>query len=1228
MTERLSNDNKTPKLSDAKRLLLEKRMKREASPSNRKAVNTIGSKPTNAPDLATAGQTQIWLQNQTAPESPSNNIVSSFIVKGELNFELLEKSVNQVIERHKILKSSYVLKPEGLTRIQADNLHIKLSNITVTDTNEAAAQLAQTPFDIEKGPLIKMKAFNSRLGENLLVLVVHHIIFDLRSLQQFWSETSTFYREAIRRSTSNVTNFPIQYIDYAFHQRKECSEGKYDEQRSYWLKQLKNPPQAIKLPTDFPHPPSIGYSGNIQQRVIPAIQSDKIRKFAAENNATLAMALQFTFFVLLHRYSREDDILLATPISNREHKETTNLIGYFLNPLLIRLDFSKVDSVKAAFSLFKQTFLSALDHQSFPVSELTESLNYERVSGRHPLAQTMFVYQNSNEETINLNLEGCVCEPIFTDTRSSKFDLTLFASDTSPEIELKFEYRNDLFKEDTIKRAFGHFNNILDAIVDQPETLPGNIQFLNKNERGSRIAAGIGRKTNKILPTHFLDNLRTHALNTPNRTALIDSIKQYTYEEIEFISNRIAAALQNQGAEVNTVIGLYLEKSSEAVLAILGIIKSGAAYLPIDPNYPSKRCEYLIENSGTRLIICYKSFVPKIDSVKCSLLFIEDLLNSSEELKLQSAPNFDDSRLAYIIYTSGSTGSPKGVKISHKNLNSSIYSRLSYYPKSPKRFLLTPSLSFDSSIAGIFWTLSTGGELIIPSEEQARDSQKLARLIDSQAISTWLCVPTLYSQALKHLESQTLETVIVAGEICPTALVTDHFERLPKSALYNEYGPTEASVWATVHKCKASDTQLPSIPIGKPIPTATLRVLDANGLDVPIGHEGELFIGGAGVTLGYVGETSLNQGAFIIIDETRYYRTGDQVKWNESGSLLFIGRSDTQVKLRGYRIETGEVEATFNTHPTIEQTVVVIGNDYDALPDWNSIIKAVPENALKSALEKIKTESSIPKSKSNRNVANSEFTIEYHQHESNFLSTPRKTQRDWLINQALAEVSDDLKHLDNISSSFVKGYGKETDERIDDVESSRITKDEIMESWQYPIMEAMAKYATESHGDVLEIGFGRGVSAEYIQEQSVKSHTIIEMDDAIIEKYFEPWRKNHDQKDIRIHEGRWQDAIENLDTFDSIFFHTYPMNEEEFVEYILNSVTFAAHAFPSMAKHLKKGGVFTYFTAEIDSISRRHQRKLLEHFSEISFRIIDLEIPENTKDAWWSKTIAVIKAVK
>ncbi|MGJ8639256.1 MAG: amino acid adenylation domain-containing protein [Opitutaceae bacterium] len=1228
MSKKPAVDNDVHALSDAKRALLEKRLRRQLSHPSAKVPVGFVKKPADEPDLATAAQTQIWLQHQADPGAALNNIVSSFVVEGELDVELLERSLNRVAERHEILKSSYAMKPGGLTRIYNADLHLKVAHTRVLDAREPVAWNSRVPFDVETGPLIWMEVFTARSGETLLVLVVHHIIFDLSSLKQFWSEISSFYREGKTGIKSDVSELEFQYADFAFSQRVSLTQGKLDDQRTYWLEQLKNPPPPIDLPTDFSYPPVVGHSGKLACGTIAGGLSENVRRFAADNDATLAMVLHFAYFVFLHRYSDERDILVATPVSNRDDSATTHSIGYFLNPVLIRFDFSECDSIQSAFARFKNNFLAALEYKNFPVSEVVESLGYERVAGRQPLAQTMFVFQDEQEGSIAPDLEGCVCKSFFVDTLSAKFDLTLFAIDKVSEIELLFEYRSDLFEEASITRAFGHYNTILESLVSGADVPASEIDFLGKDERASRISDGIGNIVMEDGIPSFFDKFATQVSVTNAAPAISDPDSSYTYGEVDSSSVRIAIALQDLGVNVGDVVGLYMERSASAILALLGILKSNAGYLPIDPNYPSKRCEYLIEDAGVRTIICSKGFAPDIDSASCQILFVEDLLNAKVDLSKGIESSADSHRRAYIIYTSGSSGDPKGVEVSYSNLNSSIHSREVYYSKAPERFLLTPSLSFDSSVAGIFWTLSTGGELILPSEEQLRDPQELSRLIHARSVTTWLCVPTLYAQVLSQLDSNTLETVIVAGEVCPTSLVVDHFKRLPDCALYNEYGPTEASVWATVYKCEVGDGVCSTIPIGRPIPSATLRVLDLHGRDVPIGHTGELYIGGQGVAIGYADREALTREAFVEVDGERCYRTGDLVKWSRSGNLLFVGRRDSQVKLRGYRIETGEIEAALCSHEDVEQAVVVVGDDRDSLPDWSSVVQEMPEDVLIQALDAMDTDLAVPKPKADRSVVGNGFRVEFHQDDSKFMPTPRIRQRDWLINQALAEVRDDLEHLDELSTTFVAGYEQEMDERIDDAQGARIAKDEIMEDWQNPIMRAMAKYATEAHGDVLEIGFGHGVSAEYIQEQGVKSHTIIEMDDAIIEKYYEPWRKSHDEQNIRIVRGRWQDAIEGLGTFDSIFFHTYPMNEEEFVEYILKSVTFAAHSFPSMARHLKEGGVFTYFTGEIDSMSRRHQRKLLEHFSEITFKVIDLETPEDTKDAWWSKTIAVVKVVK
>jgi guanidinoacetate N-methyltransferase len=491
--------------------------------------------------------------------------------------------------------------------------------------------------------------------------------------------------------------------------------------------------------------------------------------------------------------------------------------------------------------------------------------------------------------------------------------------------------------------------------------------------------------------------------------------------------------------------------------------------------------------------------------------------------------------------------------------------------------------------------------------------------------------------------------VIVAGEPCPPSLVALHHERLPGAALVNEYGPTEVAVWATAHTCGRSDAHAASVPIGRPIANSAAYVLDRNLQPLSVGIAGELFLGGGGVAEGYHGRDALTRERFItvalpIVGAARVYRTGDLARWRPDGTLEFLGRGDDQIKVRGFRIEPAEIESVLERHPDVRRAVVVAaaGRPRDAAGSKDDALMRMAAEAPPPVLDRLLTEieglspEAVTRAlegpgeggrRVERVVDRGRFRLELHTATPTFVAAPRDAQRTWVLARAMEEFADDLEHLDEGARRLVRGFDHRLDRDLQDIEHAELGEQQIMEDWQTPLMEAMARHVTESHGSVLEIGFGRGVSAELIQRFGVRTHTIVEANDHSVRRYFEPWRRRHADRDITLLHARWQDVEEQLGLFDGIFFHAFPMNEREFTEYVLRSVTFAEHAFGAMAAHLVAGGVFTYLTTEIDSLSRGHQRSLFRHFRSVSMHVEPLNVPDDTRDTWWAGSMVVVKAV-
>jgi guanidinoacetate N-methyltransferase len=569
------------------------------------------------------------------------------------------------------------------------------------------------------------------------------------------------------------------------------------------------------------------------------------------------------------------------------------------------------------------------------------------------------------------------------------------------------------------------------------------------------------------------------------------------------------------------------------------------------------------------------------------------------------------------------------VVVTHGNLAASTFARHHYYPHPPECFLLLSSFAFDSSVAGLFWSLTTGATLVIPEEEAFQQLTGFADLIAEHRVDTLLSIPSIYRHLVQTGAAKlgTLRTAIVAGESCPPELIAEHNCVLPGAMLYNEYGPTEATVWASVYACSAY-VKGARVPIGRPAAHAQIFILDDQQRLCPVGVVGEIVIGGAGVSPGYFNRKAETKERFVDppagLDITgKVYRSGDLGYWNDAGELEFLGRIDRQVKIRGQRIELEAIEQVIRAQSEVREAVVAVEKQLNSDPaflvQW---LKRIPEVEAREFLARVQKE------RASVQRGDVHFTLNLQLGDEGFIAPPRESQRTWLLEQAMDEFSDDLKHLNQVAKAFVPGTESRLRESYPDIAEAALTEQEVLEDWQHPLMQAMANIVTEQAGDILEVGFGRGVSAEMIQQGGVNTHTIIEPNAHSIETWYRPFAEKYSEREVHLLVGRWQEVLDQLKQYDAIFFHAFPLNEQEFVEHILKSITYAQHAMETLAQHIKPGGVFTYLTTEIDSLSRRHQRLLLKHFTSFSVQVVAVNVPEDTQDAWWAPSMVIVKAVK
>ena len=968
----MTDDSQLPdrfaNLSPAKRALLEKRLRGEQTAVS-SPPTTIQPRPAAEPLHVSPAQERLWFLHQLNPASAAYNMHEAVAGTGRLHPEALQYALDGLVARHDALRTTFhasqgqpvphVAPTQPLTLTIVD-LQALPDGVQQTEVQIRGVQEAQRPFNLQTGPLLRLTLLQLSPDAFVLLLTMHHIIGDEWSLEQFWRELRELYRAQLSGSQPTLPSLPIRYTDYAAWQRDQLVAGQFQTDLDYWQKQLRGELPLLQLPLDHPRPAALSDAGEMRQRSLPPALLPALQKLAQANGATLFMTLLTAFQVLLHRYSQQRDILVGTPIANRSHPETQHLLGLFLNTLVLR---AQVDGPLTFTQLLAQTRQQMLDgfaHQELPIEQVVQAIQPQRDPALTPLFQVMFVYQQA--QPVLDNWPGISLEKIMVDGGVAKFDLTLFVTETADRLAAALEYRTALFEAATIDRMLAHFTELLTAIVAAPDTAVSQLNLLPAAER-ERVVTQWNQTAHDALAAappqihHFIEQV---AQQTPEAAAVIFDGQQYTYAELNRKANQLARHLQANGVGSDTVAAVCLPRSFEMIVAILAILKASGAYLPLDPGYPTERLAWMLADAQAVLLITQAELAASLPAQTPTLL----LAHSQQAIARQSGDDLATAvsphALAYLIYTSGSTGQPKGVMVSHKNLVHSTLARQLYYPRLVSRFLLLSSVAFDSSIAGIFGTLCQGGGLVLPKQGQEHNVQQLAQLIDAANVSHMLALPSLYSLLLEGAQLSQLASltdVIVAGEACTADLVTRHYGRLPHTTLYNEYGPTEGTVWATVHAI-SPDWDGQNVPIGKPIPNATLYLLDGQQQPVPIGVPGEIYIGGAGIVPGYWQQPTLTAERFVQLPwlgQQRLYRTGDLGRFLPDGSVQFLGRVDQQVKIRGYRVELGEIEAALKQAAGGVETAVLIhknGAGIEQLVAYVAANEALPhEQTLRTRLK-------------------------------------------------------------------------------------------------------------------------------------------------------------------------------------------------------------------------------------------------------------------------------------
>ena len=879
------------------------------------------------------GQKRLWFLQQLHPGNPFYNYSEIHTFKGELDVQSLLKSIQHIYDQHNILRSTYHIENgipiQVITPIS--KLKIDIFDISVLDDNEASVELknlldeqASTNFDLLKGPLFKVTLIKQKENQHLLHISLHHIISDEWSMEIFRNQLAKNYAKLNAGENLQLEELPIQYTDFAYHQQQLNTSEK---QLDYWKSKLSGVLPVLNIPTDYTRPVTPSFKGDLNSFELPKQLSEDAIALSQKLKVTPYVLFLSAYYVLLSRYCNQEDIAIGSPITNRNHKALEKLIGFFNDTVVLRTRLSDKISFENLVKEVRKTTLEAFANKDVSFDLLVKTLQPERSLSANPFFQVMFLY---NTETPIPSFSSTLDFKYQTyGANASKFDLTLFVSENEKTITTTFEYATELFKEATIKNLQEYLKNILEEVIYNPQKKIADISLVKQQKEADHQLIQDEINLESILKNntgihHLIEKI---ASENPDKIALSFKEQQMTYGELNKKATDIAMAILDSINGPKNIIGLCMERSLEMIVGMLGILKSGHAYLPIDPDYPSDRIAYILSDAGVNTIVTQKRLNSKLDVLNLALVNIDRLEVSQSTAKL---PKSDPENLAYVIYTSGSTGKPKGVPITHRNILFSTLSRLHYYRTSPTAFLLMSSIAFDSSKAGIFWTLCTGGTLVISEKRIEQDIEQISDYLENHKISHTLMLPSLYKLILEHADKnklKNLKSVIVAGEACSIDLCKIHYNTLANVKLFNEYGPTEATVWSTVHEIQKDDLNSPNIPIGKPIPGAKAFILDKNLQQTPKGAIGELYIGGPGLSGNYINRQDLTDKLYIknpFDKEEILYKTGDLVRIDVNDNLIFLGRTDQQVKIRGHRIELNEIENIISGNSMVANVAVVI----------------------------------------------------------------------------------------------------------------------------------------------------------------------------------------------------------------------------------------------------------------------------------------------------------------
>jgi amino acid adenylation domain-containing protein len=948
-------EQRIAQLSPAKLALLEKKL--QAGGRN---GHVVGGEPVRGggPQISTAphnssaphspvpvsfaplsfAQERLWFLDRMEPGSSIYNLPTVIGLPQAVDPGLIEKALLGVVARHGILRTRFVVKDDSPRQVIDDDARGALDFAVIDARKDGLAPQALNeemwrPFDLTRGPLLRARLVLQAGGDNHLMLVMHHIVSDGWSINVLLRELRILYAAAAEGTTSDLPA-PPQYVDYAIAQRRALSGPKLAGLLDYWRSRMEGAPSLLKLPLDYPRPARQSFRGALRSFQVPLSALRGLKALCKDAGVVPFMVLLAAFNVLLFRYAQQSKIVVGTPVANRGRSEHEGVLGLFANTLVLCSTLRPEMSFRELLAQVRETTLSAYEHQELPFEKLVLELQPERSLSYNPLFQAMFILQNLPTERASASAAPAAeptGEPIPFEANVSKFDLTLALTETDQGLSGVIEYATDLFAPATIERMATHFINIVSQVLKRPDEPITAFSFLPAEERRRLVSDwnDTARAWPGFLPLHGAFERR--ARETPDAPAVIFEQTELSYADLDRRANQVASLLRSQGVAPGSIVGVCLPRGVEMVVALFGILKAGGAYMPIDPEFPEARIDYMLAQAGASHVLTTTPSFAAMSTHQVTAINLDTLKDDGRRAKALPPVMVDPGGVAYVIFTSGSTGRPKGVMVSHGAIHNRLQWMQAAYGLTPDdRVMQKTPFTFDVSVWEFFWPLSEGACLVVAEPNRHKESGYLVDLVKARNVTCMHFVPTMLELFLREDLSgcTSLNRIICSGE----ALTVDQCERLralPGVRAHNLYGPTEAAVDVTHWDCDQWRGQYLGVPIGRPIANTQIYILNEMMQPAPIGVPGELYIGGVNLALGYLNEPELTRSRFVAnpfakTSGERLYRTGDLARFRDDGVIEYLGRVDTQVKLRGVRIELGEVETVLRACPGVAEAVAVV----------------------------------------------------------------------------------------------------------------------------------------------------------------------------------------------------------------------------------------------------------------------------------------------------------------